>query len=135
MTQQHTQFVNNDDYLLEMQMLDNPEDVLQQVVDEMSRVVAFLQAEYNADYSDFQNYLRLGNPRALTKLERLWDDIDSDIFDHYRRDTLMGFELKAWRKTLNTWKQLMFAQIKQFVQDVYHEQFDPAFAAQQRAAA
>jgi len=135
MTQKNTRFINNEDSMFEMQMLDNPEEVLQQVMDEVSGVVAFLETEYNADYSDFQNYLRLGNSRALTKLANLWDEIDSDIFDHYRRDTLMGFELDAWRNTLNEWKQLLFAQMKQFVHEVYHEQFDPAFAAQQRAAA
>ncbi|MBN1464367.1 hypothetical protein JXA02_01305 [candidate division KSB1 bacterium] len=122
-------FASLSDNIFAMKELENPADLMEQVIEDVNEAFETLYDDYNMSYDEFYAHLEFHNDDLCREIDELWDDINCDIYDHYEHGTLFSFELDNWKSELFGWKEKIVAAIRDIVQTEFCADF-PAGQAQ-----
>lgn len=111
--------------LFAMTELENPSDLMEKALDDVTEAFDALYDNYNMSYDEFYTYIKFNNDTLSREIDELWDSINSDIYDHYEEGTLLSFELKSWKKELIVWKEKVVAAIRDIVKVEFYDEFRP----------
>ncbi len=116
--------------------LENPSDLMEHALDDVTDAFDALYDNYNMSYDEFYTYIQFHNDSLSREIDELWDSINCDIYDHYEHGTLLSFELKSWKGELIAWKEKVVAAIRDIVKAEFYDDFrtDAARAAYVEAA-
>lgn len=108
-----------------MMNIDNPAELIENVLEDVNEAFETLYDNYNMSYDDFYKYIRFHNDELSKKIDELWENIDCDIFDHYEQGTLLSFEFSNWQACVIEWKESIIAAILDIVKEEFFEEFRP----------
>ena len=118
-------FTGNIATLFDYKIENNPFEMMSTALQEVNEAFEILYEQYNISYDDFVRDVQFRNRELDIHLERLWDSINCDIYDHFDHGTLLSFELNQWKRDLLEWKERTLQAIKDFVKDEFHAEFEP----------
>ncbi len=107
------------DYKVEM----DPFAMMGLALQEVNDAFESLYTQYNISYDDFIKDVQFRNRELDIHLEKLWDSINCDIYDHFDHGTLLSFELNNWKRDLLEWKEQTLQAIQDFVKEEFHMDF------------
>ncbi len=117
-----------DGNLFEVKELENPAELMEKTLADVNQAFETLYDNFELSYDEFFKYIRFHNDELSGEIEKLWDSIDCNIYDHYEQGALLSFELKSWKEDLIEWKEKIIAAIRDFVKEEFHDQFHPGEA-------
>jgi len=136
MTKDMTFDLMPDNNLFTMTELENPSELIERALDDVTNAFDALYENYNMSYDEFYTYIKFHNDTLSREIDELWENIDCDIYDHYDQGTLLSFELANWKTELIEWKEKVVAAIRDIVKVEFYDDFrtDAAHAAYVEAA-
>jgi len=111
--------------IFEIKHLQNPDELMTKAVADVSEAFKTLYENFGLSYEQFYTYIQFHNDDLARKIDRLWDRVNSNIYDHYEKGVLLSFELKEWKAELVEWKEKVLAAIGDLVREEFHETFIP----------
>ena len=108
-----------------MKDLEDPAELMEKALDDVTDAFAALYNNYKMSYDEFYTYIQFHNDDLSKDIDKLWDNINCDIYDHYEQETLFSFELSNWKAELIDWKEKIVAAIRDIVKVEFFDEFRP----------
>ncbi len=110
--------------LFDYKIENNPFEMMSTALQEVNEAFESLYKQFNISYDDFIKDVQFRNRELDRHLEKLWDSINCDIYDHFDHGTLLSFELNNWKRDLLEWKEQTLQAIMDFVKEEFHMDFE-----------
>jgi len=93
----------------------NPGEMMTDALHFVNHTFALVYEQCKISYADFLTHLQAHDPDAASSLQRLWDEVDSDIFEKYASLNLSRFAFHRWQNALNEWKDNLLSALYEYL--------------------
>ena len=93
----------------------NPGEMLTEALHVVNRLLTLVYERCKISYADFLAHLQANDPDAADSLHRLWNEVDSDIYEQYIGGTLSRFAGQRWQNALNEWKEHLLSALHDYL--------------------